>query len=45
MFSRFKLKVILFGLAQLLKFAAWRYPAFAARASHETCDWNQVATA
>src|SRR3954469_522047 len=32
MFSRFKLTVILFGLAQLVKFAAWRYPAFAARA-------------
>jgi molybdopterin guanine dinucleotide-containing S/N-oxide reductase-like protein len=32
MFSQLKLKIILFGLAQLLKFAAWRYPEFAARA-------------
>src|SRR5581483_10607282 len=31
MYSRLKLKVILFGLALLMKFAGWRYPAFAAR--------------
>ncbi len=32
MFSQVKLTVILFGLAQLVKFAAWRYPQFRARA-------------
>ncbi|HEX2511482.1 MAG TPA: hypothetical protein VHK44_02675, partial [Xanthobacteraceae bacterium] len=32
MFSQLKLKIILFGLAQLLKFAAWRHPDFATRA-------------
>ena len=32
MFSKVKLTLILFGLAQVLKFAAWRHPAFAARA-------------
>jgi trimethylamine-N-oxide reductase (cytochrome c) len=31
MFSRLKFAVVLFGLAQLLRFAAWRYPSFAAR--------------
>ena len=31
MFSQLKFAVILFGLAQLLRFAAWRHPHFAAR--------------
>ncbi|HLF12108.1 MAG TPA: molybdopterin-dependent oxidoreductase, partial [Gammaproteobacteria bacterium] len=31
MFSRLKFALVLFGLAQLLKFTAWRYPAFRAR--------------
>jgi trimethylamine-N-oxide reductase (cytochrome c) len=31
MFSRLKFALLLFGLAQLLKFTAWRYPAFRAR--------------
>src|SRR5436190_16995016 len=31
MFAAMKFSFILFGLAQLLKFAAWRYPAFEAR--------------
>ena len=31
MLSAMKFPVILWGLAQLLKFAAWRYPVFRAR--------------
>ncbi len=31
MLSAMKFRIILWGLAQLLKFAAWRYPAFRAR--------------
>ena len=31
MFSQFKLSVILFGLSLLLKFQAWRHPAYRAR--------------
>ena len=31
MFSQLKFAVILFGLVQLLRFAAWRYPHFTAR--------------
>src|SRR5437763_12115769 len=31
MFAAMKLSFILFGLAQLLRYAAWRYPAFRAR--------------
>ena len=31
MFSQLKFSLILFGLTQLLRFAAWRYPQFAAR--------------
>ena len=31
MLSALRFRTILWGLAQLLKFAAWRYPAFAAR--------------
>src|SRR3989304_2730593 len=31
MFSRLKFALALLGLAQLLKFTAWRYPAFRAR--------------
>ena len=43
MFSRLKLTVILFGLAQLLKFAAWRYPGFAARAKEQNLTAQFVA--
>ena len=31
MFAALKFSVILFGLAQLLKYAAWRYPTYRAR--------------
>ena len=31
MLSAMKFEIILFGMAQLLKYAAWRYPAFRAR--------------
>ena len=31
MLSAMKFSLILWGLAQLLKYAAWRYPAFRAR--------------
>src|SRR5258708_38743708 len=31
MLSVMKFKIILWGMAQLLKYAAWRYPAFRAR--------------
>ena len=31
MFSRLKFAVILFALAQVLRFAAWRHPHFASR--------------
>jgi trimethylamine-N-oxide reductase (cytochrome c) len=31
MLSAMKFRIILWGLAQLMKFAAWRYPAFRAR--------------
>src|SRR5437879_7186892 len=31
MLSAMKFKIILWGMAQLLKYAAWRYPAFRAR--------------
>ncbi len=31
MLSALRFRIILWGLAQLVKFAAWRYPAFAAR--------------
>src|SRR3981081_4775296 len=31
MLSAMKFQVILWGMAQLLKFAAWRYPVFKAR--------------
>ena len=31
MFAATKFSLILFGLAQLLKYASWRYPAFRAR--------------
>ena len=31
MLSAMKFEIILWGMAQLLSYAAWRYPAFAAR--------------
>ena len=31
MLSAMKFQIILWGMAQLLRYAAWRYPAFRAR--------------
>ena len=38
MLSVMKFKIILWGMAQILKYAAWRYPAFRARLK----EWNLV---
>src|SRR5215510_2702447 len=42
MLSAMKFEIILWGMAQLLKYAAWRYPKFRARLEEEIGRWYAI---